>query len=154
MKKLFLFLLLSVGVLSAGATRLVVVRTDGTEQLHDIAAIGKWVFVGETALQLTDHAGNLLAEEPLADIRKIVFSEQDTAIGADSQVPDGQILVCPNPTHDVLFVQGIDVQMLRVFDLQGRLLKTATGTEIAVSELANGTYLLQIGTQVVRFIKQ
>lgn len=154
MKKLFLFLLLSVGVLSAGATRLVVVRTDGMEQLHDIAAIGKWVFVGETALQLTDHAGNLLAEEPLADIRKIVFSEQDTAIGADSQVPDGQILVCPNPTHDVLFVQGIDVQMLRVFDLQGRLLKTATGTEIAVSELANGTYLLQIGTQVVRFIKQ
>ena len=51
-------------------------------------------------------------------------------------------------------VQGAEGQTLRVYDLQGRLLKQTKGTEVQVEDLANGTYLLQIGTQVVRFIKQ
>ena len=64
-----------------------------------------------------------------------------------------QIVVYPNPTQDVLMIQGIDAQALRVYDLQGRLLKSAIGTQVYVGHLAEGTYLLQVGTQVVRFIK-
>ena len=51
-------------------------------------------------------------------------------------------------------MKGVESQMLRVFDLQGRLLKTENGVQVTVSDLASGTYLLQVGTQVVRFIKQ
>ena len=38
------------------ATSLVVQTSDGAQQLHDIALIGKWVFVGEE-LQLIDKSG-------------------------------------------------------------------------------------------------
>jgi hypothetical protein len=38
--------------------------------------------------------------------------------------------------------------------MQGRLLVTENGTQINVSSLPIGTYLLQVGTHVVRFIKQ
>jgi hypothetical protein len=41
-----------------------------------------------------------------------------------------------------------------VYDLQGRLLVQEEGTQVDVNHLAEGTYLLQIGTQVVRFIKK
>ena len=44
--------------------------------------------------------------------------------------------------------------ILRVYDMQGQLLQTAEGDRLTVSSLSTGTYLLQIGTQVVRFIKR
>jgi hypothetical protein len=51
-------------------------------------------------------------------------------------------------------IQGIEAQALRVYDLQGRLLIQEEGTQVNVNNLTNGTYLLQVGTQVVRFIKK
>ena len=55
------------------ATNLVIERYAGAEMVQDIAVIGKWVFV-DTNLQLLDKEGNVLATEPLANVRKIVFS--------------------------------------------------------------------------------
>ena len=134
------------------ATNLVLLKSDGSQQLQDVALIGKWVFVGED-LQLLDKQGNTLAVEPLAGIKKITFaiSGAQTATG---NVEGNTILVYPNPTHDMLMIQGIEAQTLRVYDLQGRLLMQENGTQVGVSQLAEGTYLLQIGTQVVRFIKK
>jgi hypothetical protein len=128
---------------------LVIERYTGAEMAKDIALIGKWVFVGED-LQLLDKAGNVLATEPIANVRKIVFSDTSTAVG---NVKQDDIIVYPNPTHDMLYINGIDNQTLRVYDLQGRLLLLHEGTEVSVEGLSAGTYLLQIGTQVVRFIK-
>ena len=151
MKKIFLFLAV-VCSMQMMALDLVVEHRSGAELLQDISLIGKWVFVGED-LQLLDKQGNTLAVEPLADIKKITFaiSGAQTATG---NVEANTILVYPNPTHDVLMIQGIDAQTLRVYDLQGRLLMQENGTQVRVSQLAEGTYLLQIGTQVVRFIKK
>lgn len=133
------------------AINLVIQQTDGAQQLQDIALIGKWVFVGEE-LQLLDKAGNLLASEVIADIRKITFSA--SSITTVENAVENSIMVYPNPTQDILFVNGIEAQALRVYDLQGRMLHTENGTQISVSHLPMGTYLLQIGTQVLRFIKQ
>ena len=133
------------------ATSLVVQTSDGAQQLHDIALIGKWVFVGEE-LQLLDKAGAVLATEQIANIRKITFSFSSTT--AVEGVKDDAILVYPNPTQDILYVKGIESQPLRVYDLQGRVLQVEHGNQLTVSNLSSGTYLLQIGTQVVRFIKQ
>ncbi len=133
------------------AADLILLKRDGTQQLQDVAIIGKWVFV-EKNLQLLDKAGNLLAMELISNIKKITFSLTDGS--AVENVPTNSIVVYPNPTQDVLMVQGIESQTLRVYDLQGRLLQTENGTQIGVSSLPEGTYLLQIGTQVVRFIKK
>lgn len=132
------------------ATNLVIERYAGAEMVQDIALIGKWVFM-DTNLQLLDKEGNVLATEPLANVRKIVFSNESTAV---DNVEMGSIVVYPNPTQDMLYIKGIEAQTLRVFNLQGHVLQTTEGTQVSVVNLPTGTYLLQIGTQVVRFIKQ
>ena len=134
------------------ATNLVVERYAGAEMLQDIALIGKWVFV-DTNLQLLDKEGNVLATEPLANVRRIVFSNESINTALEN-VENGTIIVYPNPTQDVLHIQGIEAQTLRVFNMQGNMLQTTVGTQVSVSDLPVGTYLLQIGTQVIRFIKQ
>lgn len=153
-KNLLLLFALACGMQSI-AINLVLEKTDATQESQDIAAIGKWLFVNEgTSLQLLAHDGTILATESLNDIRKITFSTPSTPSAVEDALAEGLIAVYPNPTHDLLIVQGAETQTLRVFDLQGRIVKEATTNEIPVSDLANGTYLLQIGTQVVRFIKQ
>ena len=151
MKKIFLFFafLCSLQVM---ALNLVVEHRSGAELLQDIALIGKWVYVGDD-LQLLDKAGNVLATEPLANIKKITFSVSGSMTSVEDVQPSN-IVVYPNPTQDVLMIQGIEAQALRVYDLQGRMLLLQEGTQIGVNQLSEGTYLLQIGTQVVRFIKK
>ena len=148
-KVLFLALVLFCGM-QAMATNLVVERYAGAEMVQDIAVIGKWVFV-DSQLQLLDKAGNVLASEPIAKVRKIVFSNESTAV---DKVETRSIVIYPNPTQDILHVKGIEAQTLRVYDMQGRMVQSTNATAISVEHLATGTYLLQVGTQVVRFIKQ
>ena len=151
MKKIFLFFAF-VCSLQVMALNLVVEHRSGAELLQDIALIGMWVYVGDD-LQLLDKAGNVLATEPLANIKKITFSVSGSMTSVEDVQPSN-IVVYPNPTQDVLMIQGIEAQALRVYDLQGRMLLQQEGTQIGVSQLSEGTYLLQIGTQVVRFIKK
>lgn len=133
------------------ATDLVLVPRTGQERTRDISLIGKWVFQGEK-LVLLDKSGNVLAAEETSAIRKIVFSDVASPVG---NVADDALVVYPNPTQDILCISGADAHTsLRVFDLSGHVLTTAHGAQINVSALPAGTYLLQIGTQVVRFIKQ
>ena len=154
-QKLFFSLLALLIGAQVAATNLVLLKTDGTQQLLDIATIGKWVYVGDD-LQLLSHDGVVLAQEPALNIRKITFAESsgtDTPTSMEN-IQSTSVVIYPNPSQDMLIVSGIEAQTLRVFDMQGRLLKAENGTQVHVSDLAKGTYLLQVGTQVVRFIKK
>ena len=134
------------------ATSLVLLQTDGSQQLQDIAKIGKWVFTEEN-LQLIDKDGNVLAIEPIAEVKKIIFSISNSETTTEN-IAINSIIIYPNPTQDILHITGVTPQTLRVFDLQGRLLIIDNSTQVNVSHLNTGTYLLQVGTQVIRFIKQ
>ena len=57
------------------ATNLVIERYAGAEMVQDIAVIGKWVFV-DTNLQLLDKEGNILATEPLDNVREEAAPQQ------------------------------------------------------------------------------
>lgn len=150
MKKIILLFAL-VCSLQTMAISLVVEQHSGAQLLQDVAMIGKWVFEGDNLL-LLDKADQVLAVESIANIKKITFSNEVPSAVED--VAENTILVYPNPTHDVLMVQGVDSQVLRVYDMQGRLLKTEHGDQVGVSDLPDGPYLLQVGAQVVRFIKK
>ena len=104
-------------------------------------------------MQLLDKVGNLLATEPISEIKNITFSISNPETATEN-VQMNSIVIYPNPTQDMLYISGTTPQTLRVYDLQGRLLINETSMQINVSTLNMGTYLLQIGTQVVRFIKQ
>ena len=133
------------------ATNLVLERRSDAEVLQDIAIIGKWIFVEEN-IQLLDKDGNILATESIANVKKICFAPPTNTDVNDTLV--NTIIVYPNPTQDILMIQGAESQTLRVYNLQGSLLLTQWGNQISVGNLPDGTYLLQIGTQVVRFIKK
>ena len=152
MKLKFIFLCIIFCFLQTMATNLVIEHRSGAEVLQDIATIGKLVFVEEN-IQLLDKSGNILATEPIANIKKIQFATNGTNADVNDTVVR-TIIVYPNPTQDILMIQGAESQMLRVYNLQGSLLQTEWGNQILVGNLPVGTYLLQIGTQVVRFIKK
>ncbi len=151
MRKISLFLTF-VCSMQMMALNLVVEHRSGADLLQDIAIIGKLVYVGDE-LQLLDNEGDILATEPLDKIKKITFFVHGPVTNIEN-MDTNSILIYPNPTRDVLMIEGVDSQTLRVYDLQGRLIKTENSTQVDVSNLAEGTYLLQIGTQVVRFIKK
>ena len=151
-KRLFLCLAAVAGCLPAAATNFVLSRSSGTQLLQDIATIGKMVFVDDD-LQLLAHDGTVLSQEPIAEVQQITFADGSEPTSVKGTTASG-ITIYPNPTQDWLVVRGAEGQNLRVYDMQGRMLKQTEGTEMQVDDLANGTYLLQIGTQVVRFIKK
>lgn len=132
------------------AASILVECTSGAQLTKDIAKIGKLVFV-DNEIQLVDKLGNILATEMIGNVQKITFVESATDI---DNVQPNEIMIYPNPSHDIIHVDGIKPTDLRVFDLHGRMLLAEQGNQITVSSLPMGTYLLQIGTQVVRFIKQ
>ena len=150
MKHIFILICVICCSLQTMATNLVLVQSSGAEEMQDIATIGKLVFV-ENTIQLLDKSGDTLATERIANVKKIYFAPTNTDVN-DTLV--NTILVYPNPTQDVLMIQGAASQTLRVYNLQGSLLLTQWGNQISVGNLPDGTYLLQIGTQVVRFIKK
>ena len=151
MKLKFILIYIIFCSLQTMATNLVIEHRSGAEEMQDIARIGKLIFVEEN-IQLLDKDGNILATEPIANVKKICFAPPTNTDVNDTLV--NTILVYPNPTQDVLMILGAESQTLRVYNLQGSLLLTQWGNQISVGNLPDGIYLLQIGTQVVRFIKK
>ena len=152
MKHTFILICVIFCSLQTLAANLVIKQRSGAESLQDIAIIGKCIVVRDN-IQLLDKSGNVLAIEPLANIKKITFLTSDTSENVNDTIVN-MIVVYPNPTQDLLIIRGIESQTLRIYDLQGSLLQTEWGNQISVGNLPVGTYLLQIGTQVVRFIKK
>ena len=156
MKNRFILIFAMLCSLQCIATNLVVETRTGSGLSNDIAIIGKWMFVGQN-LALLDKSGGILALEPLSNIRKIVFSPSEPDVPTNDAVVETESLyvVFPNPTQEELYIQGAtDETPLRIYTMEGKLVTSAEGQAIEVNSLANGTYLLQIGTQVARFIKE
>lgn len=71
---------------------------------------------------------------------------------------ESPIAVYPNPTKDILYFDGLENAIVKVFDFSGKcLLSNSTNSTINVSNLPNGIYLLTITSKNVittkRFVK-
>ena len=151
-KRLFVFVPLLCAV-SMMAEHIIVQPRSGADLAEDIAVVGKWSFVGNMML-LIDHQGDMLGYEKLNNITRITFEER-APIPTSTETPPNTVIVYPNPTHEILCVQGVSNDAtLRIYSAAGQLVATAQGTQIVVGHLPCGTYLLQIGTQVMRFVKE
>ena len=129
------------------------------EETFQIAQIGKITFA-DNLMHLYGNDGRELGATSLDLINRIVFNEEQGGTVAISNIQTSTIQVFPNPAQDALFIHGVEGQQtVRIFSMQGLLLmqsaETADGDAILqVGGLQNGTYLLQIGAQVVKFIKE
>ena len=117
------------------------------------------VEIKDEVFRLISVDGTELASCNLYEVKKISFVQSST----ESNIVDNNsnsITIFPNPTRDVLFVNGLNSNdVVRLFDLQGKLILTSTASvdgksKMSVSQLPNGVYLLQVGVEIMKFVKQ
>ena len=155
MKKYFVLILcLCSGFLAFAQTAtMVTLRADGCENTYSLALVQRILF-NENGQNSTMSIVHKTGEETL-NVRRVLFSEtQDVPTSVDES-GIAQVYAFPNPVTNVLYIQGVDSDAcLNVFNLTGSLVLKSSGTELNVSELPRGTYLLQVDNQVIKFIKK
>ena len=105
-----------------------------------------------------DKSGSLLYKAPIGDVKKVILSDLDERTKVDN-IADMSMVVYPNPTMNELFVQGMQVgDVLRVYTVNGVFVKEQTVeaevTQVDIRDLAVGSYLIQSGDNIVKFIKE
>ena len=78
-----------------------------------------------------------------------------STLGLGMEEQEEETLLYPNPVSNRLRVEGANSSKYQVYDLLGRpVLQGVILDEIDVSELPSGTYILRIGNESRRFVKQ
>ena len=154
--KLLLFPLLFSAIIAKAETSLIVQPLSGDEQAQALSTIG-YVKVIYDSLFVYSHSDMLLGKNAIKDIRHIRYGEPNGQEGID----DVNVTTCrvyPNPTQDMLIIDGSNAGKALIFDLNGRLLQTiplyGEKAMINVTALPQGDYLLFLNTQTYKFIKQ
>jgi len=154
-KKLFFLaiVLLSVGQLFAEQeSKLITLKADGTETVYALADVQKIVFENNTMTV------NMKSGSDAKGITSVSFLLSDGS-GIEKPQLFSSVFVFPNPVKTNLTVSGADKGMkINLFDLNGKLLQSViakdNSTEVNVSSFPSGIYLLRVGEQTVKFIKQ
>jgi hypothetical protein len=157
-RKLLIIPMLFIAIAMMAEKALTIIPLSGADEQHAVSLIGQIRFTGDV-MYLYDATDSELGHTPLSEIGKIVFCEKSEIPTSMDNVHSSSVQVFPNPTHDYLIVQGLESnQSARVFSLNGQLISTTpistTETKINVSDLPNGSYLLQVGAEIVKFIKK
>ena len=142
-------------VAQAQATHLSIEKLSGAEELSALATIGKIVF-DQKGLYLYDKTGAELGYTPFDQVGKIVFtsSTEPTTVRQEER-PSIEMSL----RQETIFIRGIEGrQTVRIFNMGGQVLLSAVSqdgeAQLYVGGLHNSTYLLQVGAQVVKFLKQ
>ncbi|MCR5050910.1 MAG: T9SS type A sorting domain-containing protein [Paludibacteraceae bacterium] len=162
MKKFFSILpMLLCAVMVMAEKCLIILPIEGSEQATALSTIGHLEFHGKNVV-LYDVSGNELGSTPADQIRKIFFANRVPPTPPEDEAIDNVktgIYVYPNPTADIITVEGMDGdQTIRIYSLNGQLIsasRTSDGNAVInVSGLNSGDYLLQVGAEIVKFIKK
>lgn len=146
-----LFVLLCFMCMSASAMTLHVEQLNASDFELAVYRIGKMVFQNEMII-FYDRQGNVLEEVSLGSMKAMKFTEKEEGL---FQVNDPRYVVYPNPTSSIVMIKGLDEPtMLRLFSVQGNLIKSEHGTQMHIDEVPTGHYFLQFKTNIVKIIKQ
>ncbi|MCI7575590.1 MAG: T9SS type A sorting domain-containing protein [Bacteroidales bacterium] len=153
--RIILLFLLVCPFLAKAEQGLTIVPLNGAEQTTLLSRIGKLRFHSDS-LYLYAPDGTLLGESYVLDIKQIVFADVSTALDNTAAF---SLRVYPNPAMDCLFLEGAeDADVARIFSIDGRLMEAVPLTDgsaaISVGNLPEGTWLLQVNTSLIKFIKQ
>lgn len=153
---LLLFAVMGFGYLVAETT-LRIEYVDGADYTTALSVVGRWEFTDGKFI-LVSTSGEVLAEKAnVYDVCRVVFKSDDTPTDVENM--ESELAVYPNPTQDVVYVSGLESgETVRIYSLEGRLLMSEVAqcdgrVQFNVASLAEGTYLLQMGTEIVKIIK-
>jgi len=156
-KKIFLLgviLLITGQFLAAQNSMIKITSADGTEMIFPLSDVQNIVF-RDSAMMV-----NLKNTETLYWLNtKVTCIRFNYPTGIKTLPTEPSVSVFPNPVQTNLTVSGVNKDIkINLFDLKGTLLQSIpaqdNSTNIDVSSLPAGLYLLQIREQVVKFIKQ
>ena len=155
-KKLLLIPLLFAAIVAKAETSLIVQPLSGDEQAQALSTIG-YIKVKPDSLFVYAHSDMLLGKNAIKDIRHIRYGEPAETTSIDN-VNVTTCRIYPNPTQDMLIIDGSNADKALIFDLNGRLLQTTPlygeKATINVTALPKGEYILLLDTQTFKFIKQ
>ena len=159
-KQLFsLVALLLCAAMAMAENCLVFVQMSGADIATATSEIGTLKFIGDDAV-LFDESGIELGRTPLDQIQKIVFTDvTPTPMSINNTETEVSVRIYPNPTADMLVIDGAgERQTIRIYSMDGRFINAAQVQDgkavISVSTLSRDNYLLQVGAEVVKFIKK
>ena len=129
---------------------MVAVSADGDKTTYALATVSRINVIADAnsaSMTVVDKDGN-----QFAGYVKILFAEAPTDI---EELGFTQVYVFPNPVVNTLTIQGVDENTpLEVYNLTGKSVLKDKGAELDVTSLSQGTYILRINNQYVKFIKK
>ena len=152
LKLLFSVLALSLASFLYATEResMVAVSADGDKTTYALATVSRINVIADAnsaSMTVVDKDGN-----QFAGYVKILFAEKETSI---EEIGFTQVYVFPNPVVNTLTIQGVDENTpLEVYNLTGKSVLKDKGAELDVTSLSQGTYILRINNQYVKFIKK
>ena len=161
MKKrlLFLMFVLAMGWQVRAEMSLVVRLMTDTDKITALKKIGKLVYSGDSLL-VYDNVDALVYGDLLENVKHVRYSDERPPISVDDeQSADAmQVVVYPNPTADVLYVDNAEVGEVRLYTADGRLLQVVEAHEgrvaVDMSAYPAGTYVLFCTGEVFSVIKK
>ena len=152
LKLLFSVLALSLAsfIYAEESENMVAVSADGNKTTYALATVSRINVIADAnsaSMTIVDNNGN-----EFAGYVKILFAEKETSI---EELGFTQVYVFPNPVVNTLTIQGVDENTpLEVYNLTGKSVLKDKGAELDVTSLNQGTYILRINNQYVKFIKK
>lgn len=159
-KTLLLLSFVAIYFCSAKAEISLVVRPlSGSDCISALQKIGKLTYSGDSLL-VYDTGQTLIYGELLANVKHIRYSDEQIGPSVDNKQTSDylEIAIYPNPTADVLYVDNVKDNTIRLYSTDGRLLQVhkASGdrVELNISNYASGVYVLICNKKVFNIIKK
>ena len=134
------------------------VTSDKEEVIYSLATVQRITFDqnnNESSMRVQFKNGT--ADK--TDVKTVIFADATPTEVAEFLGSDLQYFLFPNPVQQLLTLQGPDAGTeILVYDLTGRLcLRTAAeegGTQLNVSNLTPGQYIIRAGSTALHFVKK
>ena len=90
----------------------------------------------------------------LTSYNSIKFSTSSTQTNSE-ETPSRFLMVYPNPVSEYITISGVDEDVkVAVVSMDGEVMMTGKGSKVEVSNLNQGTYVLIVNGEKVKFIKK
>lgn len=136
---------------------LITVSADDMRDSYELAIVRSMI-INTTGEQptITIHRNNETLD--IMNVHRVLFGTILTTNNHDKLLTTTQkqkLYIFPNPVSYKLQVAGLEKDvLLKVYDLQGKYILQSYGTQIDVSSIQPGIYMLKFDNSVIKFIKQ
>ena len=155
-KQITLLFMLLLSVVAMAEMSLVVRPLNGSESITALQKIGRLVYSGDSLL-VYDKEGVRVYGDLFANVGHVRYSDEEPSINVGNADVKNQVEVYPNPMVDVLYVDNVGADVVRLYSVDGRLMQVIEVSDgrvmVDMSGCSAGMYVLVCGREVFNVIK-